>query len=115
MCWGGREQLPRQKPKPKPKPQPQPQPQPKQIPFGNDNQKGKGKSKKRQKPGYKPGFLLRVDDGLEVFAETYFAFYGGLVGGDAALEEVGELLHVLKIHEGEGVLGVEGRCDAEAL
>jgi hypothetical protein len=52
---------------------------------------------------------------LEVVGEGNFAFDGTLVGGDALLEEVGELLNVLQVHEGEGVFRVEGLRDAEAL
>ena len=64
-------------------------------------------------PGF--GTVTACGDALEVLSEADFAFDRGLVGGDAALEEVGQLLHVLQFHEAEWVLRLEVRCDAEAL
>ena len=44
---------------------------------------------------------------LEFLVEGDLAGDRDLVGGDAALEEVGELLHVLQFHERERVAGAE--------
>src|SRR6187402_545193 len=52
---------------------------------------------------------------LEVFAELNLARDSRLVCGDAALEEVRELLHILKLHEAEGILCIEVSTDTEAL
>src|SRR5690606_27687283 len=49
----------------------------------------------------------------EVLAEADFALDGGLVRRDLALEEVRELLHVLQLHEPEGVAGAVDRRDAQ--
>jgi hypothetical protein len=40
---------------------------------------------------------------LERVVECHLALNGDLVGRDAALEEVGQLLHILQFHEGERV------------
>src|ERR1700730_12780569 len=40
---------------------------------------------------------------LEVVMKSHFAFDRYLVRGDAAFEEVGELLHILKLHKSERV------------
>ena len=41
---------------------------------------------------------------LKRFAETHFTRDRDLIRGHATLEEVGELLHVLKIHERKRIL-----------
>ena len=57
--------------------------------------------------------LIRGFGRLERFVEGDFAADGHLVRGDAAFEEVRELLDVLEFHEREGVLDVEARLEAE--
>jgi len=49
----------------------------------------------------------------EVVVEAHRAAHPDLVGGDAALEEVGQLLHVLQLHEGERVGRAVLRREAE--
>src|SRR5262249_4302251 len=53
------------------------------------------------------------DSSSERLVEGHLAADRDLVGRDPALEEVGELLHVLKVHEAEGVLGPEAGGEAE--
>ena len=40
---------------------------------------------------------------LEVFVQRYLAFDSCLVGGYSSLEEVGQFLHILELHEPEGI------------
>ena len=52
---------------------------------------------------------------LEVVMKSHLASNCALVGGDTALEEVRQLLNVLKFHECERILGMKGRLDSKAL
>src|SRR5580658_3571548 len=75
-------------------------------------------SKRISRPHLAPDFpAIALSLGLasEILSESHFAFDCRLIGGDAALKEISQLLHILEIHEGERILCVKYRSDAEAL
>src|SRR5688572_26573074 len=61
----------------------------------------------------KAGAIALPADNLERLVERDLALHRHLVGGHAALEEVGHFLHVLQFHELERVLSAVHRREAE--
>ena len=52
---------------------------------------------------------------LEVVVKCHLPFDGYLVGRHAALEEISDLLYILKLHEAKRIFGLEHGSNAERL